>query len=262
MYSYLCNKVKKIKQRNIKIDITEFDCHKRKIIEEVKEEGISNMISDFILKIDNIPYNIIINLCDILTLYDELEFYYIFSERITQDYLKTLNQRLKQVVFLPRKIKKNIINDISELFRMMSAPGYEIDIKEDLILYRENIMHYFLQNKNLKNNLLKIKYVYICTKIDNNNFKKFQIFNNKNLKFQKNDFYQSLINKILNFYYHNNLYFNHNNLYYESKHQISPIIGYKNNIPVFNPKYLCNLKYQYSLDTLKLIHINYISLFT
>tara|TARA_B100002049_G_scaffold230835_1_gene208059 strand:+ start:1065 stop:1838 length:774 start_codon:yes stop_codon:yes gene_type:complete len=257
MISYLCNKVKKIKQRNIKIDITEFECHKRKIIEEVKnevkEKGISNMISDFMLKIDNIPYNIIINLCDILTLYDELEFYY--AERMTQDYLKTLNQRLKQVDFLPRKIKKTLINDFSELFRMMSATGYEIDVKEDLILYREIIMYYFLQNKNLKNNLLKIKYVYICTKIDNNNFKKFQIFNNKNLKFEKDDLYQSLINKILKFYYNNNLY-------YESKQQILPIIGYKNNIPVCNPKYLSNYKYRYSFDTLKLIHINYISLFT
>lgn len=259
MYSYLCNKVKKIKQRNIKIDITEFECHKRKIIEEVKnevkEEGISNMISDFMLKMDNIPYNIIINLCDILTLYDELEFYYVLSERMTQDYLKTLNQRLKQVDFLPRKIKKTLINDFSELFGMMSAPSYEIDVKKDLILYREIIMHYFLQNKNLKNNLLKIKYVYICSKTDNNNFKKFQIFNNKNLKFQKDDLYQSLIYKILKFYYNNNLY-------YESKQQILPIIGYKNNISVCNPKYLSNYKYRYSFDTLKLIHINYISLFT
>jgi hypothetical protein len=254
MISYLCNK---INNRSIKIDIAEFECHKRKIIEEVKnevkEEGISNMISDFMLKIDNIPYNIIINLCDILTLYDELEFYY--AERMTQDYLKTLNQRLKQVDFLPRKIKKTLINDFSELFGMMSATSYEIDVKEDLILYREIIMHYFLQNKNLKNNLLKIKYVYICSKTDNNNFKKFQIFNNKNLKFEKDDLYQSLINKILKFYYNNNLY-------YESKQQILPIIGYKNNIPVCNPKYLSNYKYRYSFDTLKLIHINYISLFT
>jgi len=252
MFSYLCNKAKKIKQRNIKIDITEFECHKRKIIEEVKEEGISNMISDFMLKMDNISYNIIINLCNILTLYDELEFY---SERMTQNYLKTLNQRLKQVDFLPRKIKKTLINDFSELFGIMSASDYEIDVKEDLILYREIIMHYFLQNKNLKNNLLKIKYIYICSKTDNNNFKKFQIFNNKNLKFQKDDLYQSLINKILKFYYNNNLY-------YESKQQILPIIGYKNNIPVCNPKYLSNYKYRYSFDTLKLIHINYISLFT
>jgi hypothetical protein len=52
---------------------------------------------------------------------------------------------------------------------------------------------------------------------------------NNDLK--KRNFYQSIVYQILMFYFHNNLY-------YENKREMKlPIIGYKNNIPVLNPKF-------------------------
>jgi len=71
MISYLCNKANKINDRSIKIDIAEFESHERKITEKVKEVGISNIIDDFKHEMDNISYDIIKNLAEILTLYDE-----------------------------------------------------------------------------------------------------------------------------------------------------------------------------------------------
>lgn len=235
MIFYLFNKAKKIKQRNIKIDITEFDYHKRKITEEVKEVGISNIIYDFKHKMDNIPYNTIKILAEILILYDELEYFNQFSEPITENYIKKLNKKLKQVDFIPKKIKENIMNDFFKLFKIMTIPGNEINAVIPLIYYREIIMYYFLENENLKESLSMIKYYYIKK---NNKFVKIQTYCNNDL--EKGNYYQDIIYKILRFYYHNNLYCDYDNTadWLVNKREMKqPIIGYKNNIPVLNPKF-------------------------
>ena len=232
MISYLCNKANEINNRSIKIDIAEFESHKRKITEEVKEVGISNIIYDFKHQMDNIPYDVIKNLAEILILYDELENFYEYSEPITVNDIKKLNKKLKQVDFIPRKIKANIINEILKLFKMMIIPGNEIDPRESLVLYRDIIMLHFLENKNLKESLSMIKYYYIKK---NNKFVKIQTYCDNDLKN-----YQRIINKILRFYYDNNLYCDYDNTanWLINKREMKlAIIGYKNNIPVLNPKF-------------------------
>ena len=224
MISYLCNKANKINNRSIKIDITEFDYHKRKITEEVKEVGISNIIHDFKHQMDNIPYDDIKNLAEILILYDELEIFYHLASPTTENDIKNLNEKLKQVDFIPKKIKEYIINDIFKLFKLMTIPGNAIDAVEVLMYYRNIIMFHSLENENLKESLLMIKYYYIKK---NNKFVKIQTYCNNDLK--KRNFYQSIVYKILKFYYHNNLYY--------KREMKLPIIGYKNNIPVLNPKF-------------------------
>lgn len=225
MISYLCNKANKINDRSIKIDIAEFESHER-ITEKVKEVGISYIIDDFKHEMDNIPYDIIKNLAEILTLYDEFECFYELQPRMTGDDLKKLNKDLNKVDFIPKLVKASIINDNSELFKMMITPGYEIDAREHLVYYREIIMHHFLENENLKKSLSMMKYYYIKK---NNKFIRQQTYRLNDLK--RGNFFQEIVSKILRFYFHNRLY-------YENKRKMKiPIIGFKNNIPVLNPKF-------------------------
>lgn len=226
MISYLCNKANKIINRNIKIDITEFEYHKKEITQHVEEKGIANIINDYKQEMDNIPYITIKNLAEILTLYDELENFYEFLEQPSEEDFNKLNKTVKQISFIPKKVKANIINDMSELFKLMTTPGHEIDAREPLIYYREIIIYHFLENEDLKKSLSMMKYYYIKK---NNKFVKIQMYCNNDLK--KGNFFQYIVYKILKFYYYNQLYF-------PNKHKIQqPIIGYKNNIPVLNPKF-------------------------
>jgi hypothetical protein len=226
MISYLCNKASKINERSIKIEIAEFESHKKKITEKVKEKFVTNIIDDLKHEMNNIPYNTIKNLAEILILYDDLELFYEFSRAITEEEFKEFNTKLKQVDFIPKKIKASIINANSELFKMMITPGNEIDAREHLVYYREIIMYHFLENEDLKQSLSMMKYYYIKKK---NKFVKKQMYHNNDLK--KGNYYQSIVYPILKFYYQNNLY-------YENKREMKlPIIGYKNNIPVLNPKF-------------------------
>jgi len=234
MISYLSNKANKINNRSIKIDIAEFESHKKKITEKVKEKYITNIIDDLKHEMNNIPFNTIKNLAEILILYDDLEQFYEFEEPITEKEFKEFNTKLKQVDFIPKKIKASIINDNSELFKMMTIPDHEIDAREYLVYYREIIMYHFLKNEDLKQSLSMMKYYYIKK---NNKFVKKQMYRNNDLK--KGNFYQSIVHQILIFYFHNNLY-------YENKQEMKlPIIGYKNNIPVLNPKFF-NFHEEYS----------------
>jgi len=191
---------------------------------------------------DNIPYNTIKNLAEILILYDDLELFYEFAEPITDEEFKEFNTKLKQVDFIPKKIKASIINDNSELFKMMITPGNEIDAREHLVYYREIIMYHFLENKYLKQSLSMMKYYYIKK---NNEFVKKQMYRNNDLK--KKNYYQNIINKILIFYFFNC----YENNYRDKIKQ--PIIGYKNNIPVLNPKFF---KFQEEYSFLKNLFIN------
>lgn len=238
MISYLCNKANKIINRNIKIDITEFEYHNKEITQHVEEKGITNIINDYKQEMDNIPYNTIKNLAEILTLYDELEQFYEFLEPPSEEDFKKLNKTVKQISFIPKKIKANIINDMSELFKLMTTPGHEIDAREPLVYYREIIIYHFLENEDLKKCLSMMKYYYIKK---NNKFVKIQMYCNNDLK--KGNYYQSIVYKILKFYYYNQLYF-------PNKHKIKqPIIGYKNNIPVLNPKFFdYRAKYSFIKD--------------
>ena len=168
----------------------------------------------------NNPRTLDVDLC----LYDELEIFYHLAAPTTENDIKKLNGKLKQVDFIPKKIKEYIINDIFKLFKLMTIPGNAIDVVEVLMYYRNIIMFHSLENENLKESLLMIKYYYIKK---NNKFVKIQTYCNNDLK--KRNFYQSIIYKILKFYYHNNLYY--------KREMKLPIIGYKNNIPVLNPKF-------------------------
>lgn len=235
MISYLCNKANKINNRSIKIDITEFESHKKKITEKVKEKFITNIIDDLKHEMNNIPYYTIKNLAEILILYDDLEEFYQFAEPMTEEEFKKFNTKFKQVDFIPKKIKASILNDNSELFKMMIIPGNEIDATEHLIYYREIIMSHFLENEDLKQSLSMMKYYYIKK---NNKFVKKQMYRNNDLK--KGNYYQSIANKITEFYYYNNLYCDYDNTadWLINKREMKlPIIGYKNNIPVLNPKF-------------------------
>jgi hypothetical protein len=226
MISYLCNKANKINNRSIKIDIAEFESHKEKIIEEIKEEGILNIIENDKNDMNKIPYDIIKNLAEILTLYDEFECFYEIQPRIrmTENDLKNLNKDLNQVDFIPKLVKASIIHDNLQLFKHMLI--HEIDAREHLVYYREIIMHHFLENENLTKSLLMMKYYYIKK---NNKFVRKQVYRFNDLK--RGNFFQTIVSKILTFYFHNKLY-------YENKRKINaPIIGYKNNIPVLNPKF-------------------------
>ena len=243
MISYLCNKASKINDRSIKIDIAEFESHKRKITEKVKEKFITNIIDDLKHEMNNIPYYTIKNLAEILILYDDLELFYEFLEPMTENDIKKLNKKLKQVDFIPKKIKASIINDNSELFKMMITPGNEIDAREHLVYYREIIMCHFLENEDLKQSLSMIKYYYIKK---NNKFVKIQTYHNND--FKKRNYYQSIANKIIEFYYYNNLYCDYDNTadWLVNKREMKlAIIGYKNNIPVLNPKFF-NFQEKYS----------------
>ena len=243
MISYLCNKAKKIKQRNIKIDIAEFESHKKKITEKVKEKFITNIIDDLKHEMNNIPYYTIKNLAEILILYDDLEEFYQFAVPMTEEEFKEFNTKFKQVDFIPKKIKASILNDNSELFKMMITPGNEIDATEHLIYYREIIMYHFLENEDLKQSLSMMKYYYIKK---NNKFVKKQMYRNNDLK--KGNYYQSIANKITEFYYYNNLYCDYDNTAHwliNKREMKLPIIGYKNNIPVLNPKFF-NFQEKYS----------------
>jgi hypothetical protein len=224
MISYFCNKANKINNRSIKIDIAEFESHKRKIKEKVKEEGISNIINNFKNDMDRIPYDDIKNLAEILTLYDEFECFSELQPQMTENDLKKLNKDLFQVDFIPKLVKATIIHDKTELFKHMLI--HDIDAREHLIYYREIIMHHFLENQNLKKSLSLLKYYYIKK---NNKFVRQQIYRLNDLK--RGNFFQEIVSKILTFYFHNKLY-------YENKRKINaPIIGHKNNIPVLNPKF-------------------------
>jgi hypothetical protein len=241
MISYFCNKVNKINNRSIKIDIAEFKFYKKKMNENVKEVGITNIIYDLKNEMDSVPYYTIKNLAEILILYDDLEFFYEYSE-LTVDDLKENNKKLKEVDFIPTRIKANLINDNTELLKMMIIPGNEIDAREHLIFYREIIMQHFLENEDLKNSLSMIKYYYIKK---DNKFVKQQVYHNNDLK--KKNYYQNIINKILIFYFFNC----YENNYRDKIKQ--PIIGYKNNIPVLNPKFF---KFQEEYSFLKNLFIN------
>ena len=235
--------MKKIRGRNIRIDIGQFESHKKKITEKVKEKFITNIIDDLKHEMNNIPYYTIKNLAEILILYDDLEQFYQFARPMTEEEFKEFNTKLKQVDFIPKKIKASIINDNSELFKMMITPGNEIDAREYLVYYREIIMCHFLENENLKESLLMIKYYYIKK---NNKFVKIQTYCNNDLK--KRNYYQSIANKIIEFYYYNNLYCDYDNTaaWLVNKREMKlPIIGYKNNIPVLNPKFF-NFQEKYS----------------
>jgi len=226
MISYLCNKANKINDRSIKIDIAEFESHERKITEKVKEVGISNIIDDFKHEMDNIPFDIIKNLAEILILYDEFEYFYEHEDRMTEDDLKKLNKDLIQVDFIPKLVKASIIHDNLQLFKIIISHGFEIDAREHLVYYREIIMHHFLENENLKKSLSMMKYYYIKK---NNKFVRQQTYRLNDLK--RGNFFQEIISKILRFYFHNKLY-------YQNKRKMKiPIIGFKNNIPVLNPKF-------------------------
>jgi len=225
MYSYLNSKVTKIRGKNIRIDINEFSSYKKIITEKVKEKCISNMIYNLKHEMDNMEYYIIKNLAEILILYDEFEYFY--ESPIPQEFeddLKKLNKRLIQVAFIPKKIKAEIIRDKFELLSIMQIHGYEVNSSKYLIFYREIIMYYFLQDENLKKSLSRMKYVYIKK---DNKFVRQQIYCNRNLK--KKNHFQPIIEQVLRFYFFNKLY-------YENKIKI-PVIGYKNNIPVLNPKF-------------------------
>ena len=63
-------------------------------------------------------------------------------------------------------------------------------------------------------------------------------------------YYQPFVNKILKFYFHNKLYF-------DTMSDILPIIGYKNEIPVFDPNLFGLSKTFYPLRTLKMINVQY-----
>jgi len=162
------------------------------------------------------------------------------AEPITDEEFKEFNTKLKQVDFIPKKIKASIINDNSELFKMMITPGNEIDAREHLVYYREIIMYHFLENKYLKQSLSMMKYYYIKK---NNEFVKKQMYRNNDLK--KKNYYQSIANKIIKFYYYNNLYCDYDNtaVWLINKREMKlAIIGYKNNIPVLNPKFFNNCR--------------------
>ena len=243
MISYLCNKANKINNHSIKIDIAEFESHKKKITEKVKEKFITNIIDDLKHEMNNISYYTIKNLAEILILYDDLEEFYQFAVPMTEEEFKEFNTKFKQVDFIPKKIKASILNDNSELFKMMIIPGNEIDAREHLIYYREIIMSHFLENEDLKQSLSMMKYYYIKK---NNKFVKKQMYHNNDLK--KGNFYQSIVHQILMFYYHNNLYCDYDNTaaWLINKREMKlPIIGYKNNIPVLNPKFF-NFQEKYS----------------
>ena len=233
MYTYLNNKVSRFLNsfgnKNITINVNDFSKYKVNFTEKVKEKYISDIIHNYKLRMDNIPFNVLRDLCEILTMYDVFEQYYE-HERFTKDYVKKINCRLNQVKYIPRKIKAQIINDKFELLKLMEIPDGEVDPSEHLILYRALIMKFFLRDKTLKENLLKIQYVYI--EIDNYNlkysFQKHKIYNKKNFKIKRGYYYQPLINQILKFYFHNKLY-------YDPRQEFLPIIGWKNNIPVLDP---------------------------
>ena len=247
--SRICSFFSNLKNRKIKIDIDDLSKYKTKITQYVKEKYVSDMIHNYKLQMDNIPFYVLRDLCETLSLYDIFEQYYQLSERIDEDFIKKLNRRLNQATYIPKKLRAQVANDQLELLKLMEIQGNEVDPREHLTLVRALIMKFFLKDSTLKENLFKMQYVYIEK---GDYYKKCKIYSKKNLK--NNCHYQLFIDQLLKFYFHNKLY-------YETRSNILPIIGYKNNIPIFDPKLMSLNKYMYSLSVLKLTNISYMSLF-
>ena len=237
---------KSLRYRHINVDIREFKSYKNKLTNHIKEKHISNIIDDYKLQMDNIPFLILRDLCETLSLYDIFEQYYQLSERLDEEYVKNLNRKFCKVPYIPKKLKAVLANDKLELLRKFQDPNLEIDAREHLILFRSLIIKFFLKDKICRENLFKIQHIYL--EQNTTHFKKYEIFNKKNLK--KGTYYQPFVNKILKFYFHNKLYF-------DTMSDILPIIGYKNEIPVFDPNLFGLSKTFYPLRTLKMINVQY-----
>jgi hypothetical protein len=242
--------LKSFKHRKINIDINDLVKYKEELTNLVKEKHISNIIHNYKLQMDNIPFLILRDLCETLTLYDAFENYYDFNVLLDEEYVKNLNKQFCKVSYIPKKIKAQIVNDKLELLKRFQDPNMVIDAREHLILFRALVLKFFLQDSQCRENLFKIQDIYVEKK--RTHFKKYQIFNKKSLK--KGTYYQPFVDQILKFYFHNKLY-------YETMTDILPIIGYKNHIPVLNPELFGLSKQCYSLRELKLINITYMMRF-
>jgi len=242
--------LKSLRQRKINVDVNDLVKYKEGLTNLVKEKHISNIIHNYKLQMDNIPFLIVRDLCEILTLYDAFEMYYQFNVPLDEEYVNNLNKQFCKVPYIPKKLKAQIANDKLELLKRFQDPNMEIDAREHLILFRSLVLKFFLQDTKCRENLFKIQNIYLEKK--GTHFKKYQIFNKKSLK--KGTYYQPFVDLILKFYFHNKLY-------YETMTDILPIIGYKNHIPVFNPELFGLSKQCYSLQQLKMVNITYMRRF-
>ena len=250
--SRICSFFNCLKNRIIKIDIDDLSKYKTKITQHVKEKYVSDMIHNYKLQMDNIPFFVLRDLCETLTLYDAFEIYYELDEPIDKDYVKMLNRKLSKVSYIPKKIRAQIANDKLDLLKLFQTPNNEMDAREILTVFRALVLRFFLQDIECRENLFKIKYIYIGKR---NYFKKYSIFSKKHLNKKNRDiYYQDFVCKILKFYFHNKLY-------YETRTNILPIIGYKNNIPIFDPKLISLDTPTYSFRTLQIINTTYMALF-
>ena len=233
----------------INVNIQEFnkqkaqvEKNKKKLNKKVKEQGVGNMIEKMRLDMENLPYSTLKNLVEVLQIYDEYFYWYnIGQERplpVTAEQVKENTQAMNKVHFLHPATKKLIIKKMKNLHKDMSEydqedENLEIDwsevVYEDILIIQILMMKDFLNNKDSKENLMKMNAIYKHDK--NNKYKRTKVFDKKNLKnYNKKSIkdQKKILSQIFRFYNNSRLW---------SKKNKYPIIEMRNKMPVFHPHF-------------------------
>jgi len=96
---------KSFRQQKINVDVNDLVKYKEGLTNLVKEKHISNIIHNYKLQMDNIPFLILRDLCETLSLYDAFEMYYEFDVPLDEEWVKNLNKQFCKILYIPKKLK-------------------------------------------------------------------------------------------------------------------------------------------------------------
>ena len=218
--------------------------NEKKLANLVQEAAIARMILKMKFDMDQAPYYVFKNLCEVLQIYDEYIYWYTAGEPplpVTNEQAKENTKAINNVKFLSKKKKEKIIAEFKELHKEMSdydqdaaiQNNTEVDHKEfalQAVMWAQvDIMEDFLKNGSSKS-FMKMHAIYKYDK--NNKYRRTKVFDKKNLKnYNNNGNQHKIIDQILRFYDRSRMHFP------KMQKWENPIVEYKNELPVFDPKF-------------------------
>ena len=256
--SFYCKKGGSLKSflmghNSITLNIKEFNKqqsqikkNEKKLANLTQEAAIARMIGKMQFQMEQAPYYVFKNLCEVLQIYDEYVYWYTPGEPplpVTNEQAKENSKAINNVKFLSQKTKKKIIATFKELHEEMSdydqdaaiQNNEEIDhqryAEEALWIAQVDIMEDFLKNGN-PDSFMKMHAIYKHDK--KNKYRRTKVFDKKNLKnYNHNDNTNQykIIEQILKFYDRSRMHFE------VMQKWENPIIKYKNELPVFDPNF-------------------------
>ena len=138
----------------IRIDVEEYKQYESFLTDQVKEVGITKIISEMKRDAENIPFNTFKNLAYLMDVYIYFDMWRVYPFHI--DELDRINEIVRNIDFLPSKTKDKLIEKANYILDR-AIDEWDIDGREFVDTYQITLIKHFLRRRENRENLMKMK---------------------------------------------------------------------------------------------------------